>query len=165
MRTWLNNFQRCPWCGNFIINLAIKQSLQELNIPSHETVIISGIWCSGKMPQYINSYASETLHWRAIPFATWVKLTNKELTVIAYGGDGDWYWIGLSHLLHACRKDIDIVYIIADNENYALTTWQSSDTTPIGRNHNETVPFHPKDLVTAAGCKYNIQVSDKDFLN
>lgn len=163
MRSGLNKFQRCPGCWNYIINLAIKQALQELNIPSQNTVVISGIWCSWKMSQYVNWYASETLHWRSIPFATWIKLANEKLTVIAYWGDWDGYGIGLGHLLHAARKDIDIVYIVADNENYALTTWQSSPTTPNWKNHNELNPFHPKDLVAATGCKFNVSISDKDI--
>ena len=163
MRTGLNKFQRCPWCGNYMINLAIKQALQELNIPSHNTVVVSGIWCSGKMSQYLDWYASETLHGRWIPFATGVKLANEKLTVIAYWWDWDGYGIGLGHLLHAARKNIDIVYIVADNENYALTTGQSSPTTPKWENHNELNPFHPRDLVEATWCKFNVSINDKDI--
>jgi len=131
MRQNLNKIQRCPWCWNFLILMAIKKALKELNIPKEETVIISWIWCSWKFSQYIDWYAAETLHWRTIPFATGAKLANPNLFVIAIWWDWDWYWIWLSHFLHACRRDINILYIVVDNENYALTTWQSSPTTPL----------------------------------
>jgi 2-oxoglutarate/2-oxoacid ferredoxin oxidoreductase subunit beta len=131
MRSWLHKFQRCPGCGNFLIHLAIKNALKELNIPKHKVVIVTGIWCSGKMNQYLDGYGAETLHGRSVPFATGLKLANPELTVIAYGGDGDGYGIWLWHLLHAARRDTNITYIVADNENYALTTGQASPTTPL----------------------------------
>ena len=93
MRSGLNKFQRCPGCGNYMIHLAIKNAIKELNIPKHKVVVVSGIGCSGKMSQYIDSYGAETLHGRSVPFATGLKLANPDLTVIAYGGDGDGYGI------------------------------------------------------------------------
>ncbi len=129
----------------------------------------SGIWCSGKMSQYQDGYASETLHGRSVPFATGVKLANPDMTVIAYGGDGDGYGIGLGHLLHAARRNTNILYIVADNENYALTTGQASPTTPVDiktrstPEGNHTRPFDPLKLVEAAGCSYNITIADKDI--
>jgi len=84
------------------------------------------------MSQYIDSYGCETLHGRSLPFAVGVKLANPGLTVIAYGGDGDGYGIGLGHFMNTCRKDINVTYIVADNQNYALTTGQASPTTPLG---------------------------------
>ncbi len=137
MRTNLNKFQRCPGCGNFMIHLAIKQALQELNIPKNETVVITWIWCSSKMSQYIDWYGCETLHGRGVPFAIWVKLSNPKLTVISYSWDGDTYGIWLWHLLHAARRNINIVHITWDNQNYALTTGQASPTTPL----NMTIIF------------------------
>jgi 2-oxoglutarate ferredoxin oxidoreductase subunit beta len=169
MRNNLNKFQRCPWCWNFIINLAIKQALTELKIEKHNTVIVSWIWCSGKMSQYIDWYAAETLHGRWLPFATGVKLANDRLTVISYGGDWDTYGIGLWHLMHAARQDINVLHIVADNQNYALTTWQASPTTPENiktsstPNGNHIAPFDTSKLIEATGCKYNIRVKDNDL--
>ena len=169
MRNNLNKFQRCPWCGNFIIHLAIKQALAELNIPKHKTVVVTWIWCSWKMSQYIDWYWAETLHGRGLPFATGVKLSNPELTVISYAGDWDSYGIGLSHLLHTARRDINILHIVADNQNYALTTGQASPTTPENiktkstPEWNQTYPFDPLKLTQSAGCKLNISASDKDL--
>ena len=121
------------------------------------------------MSQYIDWYWAETLHGRGLPFATGVKLSNPELTVISYAGDGDSYGIGLSHLLHTARRDINIIHIVADNQNYALTTWQASPTTPEDiktkstPDWNHIHPFDPLKLTQSAGCKLNISASDKDL--
>ncbi len=171
MRSGLNKFQRCPGCGNFMIHLAIKNALKELNIPKHKVVIVSGIGCSGKMSQYLDGYGAETLHGRSVPFATGIKLANPDLTVIAYGGDGDGYGIWLWHLLHAARRDTNITYIVADNENYALTTGQASPTTPLNISTkstpagNQITPFNPIELVKAAGCRNIVDAIDKDIKN
>ena len=152
-----------------MIHLAIKNAIKELNIPKHKVVVVSGIGCSGKMSQYIDSYGAETLHGRSVPFATGLKLANPDLTVIAYGGDGDGYGIWLGHLLHAARRDTNITYIVADNENYALTTGQASPTTPINiptkstPAGNTVTPFNPIELVKAAGCRNVVDAVDKDI--
>jgi 2-oxoglutarate ferredoxin oxidoreductase subunit beta len=166
MRTQLNKFQRCPGCGNFLIHLALKQALSELEIPAHKTVFITGIGCGAKMSQYTNCYGAETLHGRAIPFATGVKLANPELTVISLSGDGDSYGIGLGHLLHAARRNTPILHITCDNENYALTTGQASPTTPeyaITKSTpqgNQIPPFHPIGLVESAGGQFVRRVEE-----
>ena len=169
MRNNLNKLQRCPWCGNFIINLAMKQALEELKIEKHNTVIVSWIWCSGKMSQYIDWYAAETLHGRGLPFATGVKLANDKLTVISYAGDGDTYGIWLSHLMHAARQDINVLHIVADNQNYALTTGQASPTTPEDiktsstPDGNHTKPFDTAKLIESTGCRYNVRIDGGDL--
>lgn len=169
MRTNLTKIQRCPWCGNFMIMAAIKNALKELNIPKHKVVILSGIGCASKMPQYIDSYGCETLHGRSLPFATWVKMANPDLTVIAYGGDGDGYGIGLGHFLASCRRDVNLTYIVGNNENYGLTTGQASPTTPIGSKTkstpegNDLPPYDPVAMAKAAGCKFSFTHSDKDI--
>ncbi len=169
MRNNLNKFQRCPGCGDFMITIAIKNALKELNIDHKDVVIVSWIWCSGKMSQYIDGYAAETLHGRVLPFATWAKLGNSKLTVIGISGDGDAYGIGLSHFMHSCRRDINLTYVVCDNENYALTTGQASPTTPSGCKTKSTPsgnvvgPFDPLKLAEAAGCSYSHQTNSKDL--
>ncbi len=169
MRNWLNKIQRCPWCGNFLIHLAIKNAIKELNIPKHKVIVVSGIGCSGKMSQYIDGYGAETLHGRSVPFATWLKLANPDLTVIAFWGDWDGYGIWLWHLLHAARRNTNITYIVADNQNYALTTAQASPTTPLNIKTKSTpewntiAPFDPIELVKAAGCQDVVDAVDKDI--
>jgi 2-oxoglutarate/2-oxoacid ferredoxin oxidoreductase subunit beta len=89
-----------------------------------------------------------------------VKLANPELTVVIMGGDGDGYGIGMGHFIHACRRNLDMVYLVFDNENYALTTGQASPTTPVGvvtkttPNGNTTLPFSPLKLAEDAGCGF-----------
>jgi len=170
MRTNLTKIQRCPGCGNFLIMAAIKNAIKELNIPKHKIVVVTGIGCSSKMSQYIESYGVETLHGRSLPFAVGIKLANPDLTVIAYGGDGDGYGIWLGHFMSTCRKDINLTYIVADNQNYALTTGQASPTTPLGIKTRSTPegnpypPYHPVTLATAAWCKFSVQAQDKDLV-
>ena len=169
MRSGLTNIQWCPGCGDFLIIMAIKNAFKELGIPSHKRVVVSWVGCSGKASQYIDWYAAETLHGRTLPFATWVKMVDPSLTVIAVGGDGDGYGIGMGHFIHSCRRDLDITYIVFNNENYALTTGQASPTTPIGAvtkttpNGNTTLPFDPVELAKHAGCTFATHAIDTKF--
>jgi 2-oxoglutarate ferredoxin oxidoreductase subunit beta len=160
MRSWLNNIQWCPGCWDTLIIWAIKKAFAELEIESHNRVVVSGVWCSWKASQYIDGYAAETLHGRTLPFATWVKLANPELTVLATGWDWDGYGIWVGHFVHACKRDLDITYIVMDNENYALTTGQASPTTPIWAvtkttpKWNTSEPFDPIWIAQKAGCRF-----------
>ena len=169
MRTNLQSIQRCPWCWNFLIHLAIKQALEALWIEKENVVFVTWIGCGSKMSQYMDCYWAETLHGRGIPFATGVKLANPKLTVISLSGDGDTYGIGLWHLLHAARNNINILHITCDNENYALTTGQASPTTPLDvktnstPNGNQTQPFDPVKLLESAGCGFVKRVDWKDL--
>lgn len=171
MRTNCNDIQWCPWCWDFLILWAVKTALKELDIPKEDIVVVSWIWCSWKISQYLDYYAAETLHWRSIPFGIGVKLANKKLKVICFGGDGDMYWIWLSHILHAARRNIDITVIVHNNENYWLTTWQASPTTPKWIKTSSTPYwnpfnwFNPLNLVKAAWSDFTKQIEDKDFLN
>jgi 2-oxoglutarate ferredoxin oxidoreductase subunit beta len=124
--------QWCIGCGDFAIVGALKQALSELQIPNHQTVISSGIGCSGKVPHYINVYGFEGLHGRSLPVASGIKLANNKLNVIAMGGDGDGYGIGAGHFIHIMRRNYDIAYIVHDNQIYGLTTGQASPTTQVG---------------------------------
>ncbi|MEM5814802.1 MAG: thiamine pyrophosphate-dependent enzyme, partial [Candidatus Aenigmatarchaeota archaeon] len=124
--------QWCPGCGNFGILAALKGALHELGLQQHETVIVSGIGCSGKTPHYVNTYGFEALHGRPLPVASGVKLANNRLTVLAVGGDGDGYGIGVGHFVHIMRRNYDLTYIVHDNQLYGLTTGQASPTSQPG---------------------------------
>ncbi len=169
MRSWLTNIQWCPGCWDFLIIMALKNAFKELAIESHRRVIVSGIGCSGKSTQYVDGYAAETLHGRSLPFATWVKLAKPDLTVVAMWGDGDGYGIGMGHFIHACRKNLDMTYLVFDNENYALTTGQASPTTPLGAktkttpNGNTIKPFNPIELAKSAGAGFAKVGYSQDF--
>ncbi len=149
--------------------MAIKNALRELAIPTHQHVVVSGVGCSGKSSQYIHGYAAETLHGRAVPFATGVKIAKPEMTVIIAWGDGDGYGIGMGHLIHACRRNIDMTYIVFNNENYALTTGQASPTTPLGAvtkttpEGNTIAPFDPIRIAKEAGCTFAEHADSRKF--
>lgn len=170
MRSWLTNIQWCPGCGDFIIIMAIKNAFKELGIESHNRVVVSWVWCSWKASQYIDWYAAETLHGRAIPFATWVKMAKPDLTVVAMWWDWDGYGIGMGHFIHACRRDLDITYLVFNNENYALTTGQASPTTPIWAKTkttptwNEIAPFDPIELAKNAWAKFAKKADSLNFV-
>lgn len=122
----------CAGCGDFGILSAVKQALAELEILPHEVLLVSGIGCGSKLPDYINANGLTTLHGRALPVAQGAKLANHALKVIAVTGDGDGYGIGANHFMHAMRRNSDIVHIVENNMVYGLTKGQYSPTSPHG---------------------------------
>lgn len=122
----------CPGCGDYGILNALKQALADLEIWPHEVLIVSGIGCGSKLPDYINANGFATIHGRALPVAQGAKLANPKLHVIAVTGDGDGYGIGGNHFLHAIRRNIDITHIVEDNLVYGLTKGQYSPTSAKG---------------------------------
>jgi 2-oxoglutarate ferredoxin oxidoreductase subunit beta len=122
----------CPGCGDFAVQAAIQRALAAVNAAPHEVVIVSGIGCSSRLPGYVNAYGFHSTHGRALPLAQGVKLANPDLTVLACGGDGDGFAIGIGHTIHAMRRDIDITYIVMDNHVYGLTKGQVSPRSDLG---------------------------------
>lgn len=169
MRKWLTNIQWCPGCWDTLIIMAIKNAFKELEIESHRRVVVSWVGCSWKASQYIDWYAAETLHWRTLPFATGVKMADPSLTVMAVWWDWDGYGIGMGHFIHACRRNVDMTYIVFNNENYALTTGQASPTTPLGivtkttPDWNTEMPFNPIELAKNAGCTFAKKAYSRKF--
>jgi len=122
----------CPGCGDFGILNSILQAVTALGIPPHQLAMVGGIGCSGKTQYYVNSYGVHTLHGRVMPYATGVKLANPEMTVIAVGGDGDGLAIGAGHFVNSGRRNVDMTYILFNNEVYGLTKGQAAPTLPLG---------------------------------
>ena len=122
----------CPGCGNFAILITVKQALVDLGLRREEVVAVTGIGCHGKFTDYINVNGFHAIHGRVLPAATGIKLANHGLTVIGFAGDGDAFNIGLGHLAHAARRNVDITYVIHDNLIYGLTTGQTSPTSKKG---------------------------------
>lgn len=116
----------CPGCGNFGIIRALSQALEGLGLKKNEVLYVSGIGQAGKTPHYIAGNVLNTLHGRTLPTATGAKLANGDLTVFAIGGDGDGYAEGGNHFLHAIRKNINITYLVHDNQVFGLTKGQAS---------------------------------------
>jgi 2-oxoglutarate ferredoxin oxidoreductase subunit beta len=122
----------CPGCGDFGVLASFYNALSELRIDPARAVIASGIGCSGRFPAFVEAYGFHGVHGRVLPLATGIKMGNPDLVVIAVGGDGDAFSIGAGHLPHAARRNVDITYIVMDNEIYGLTKGQPSPTSPLG---------------------------------
>jgi len=150
----------CPGCGNFPIWHSLKRAIVELNLEPHNVAIFSGIGCSSKMPHWINTYGFHGIHGRPLPIATGARLANNNLTVIAVGGDGDGYGIGIGHFVHAMRRNLNITYIVTNNQVYGLTTGQTSPTSDKGYATKSTptgvieIPINPIALAIASGATY-----------
>ncbi len=150
----------CSGCGNHGIWNALKLALAQLDIPPHRVMLVSGIGCGSKLPDYTYANGYMSLHGRTVPVATGYRLANHEMTVICTHGDGDAYAEGLSHMLHAARRNIGIVDIVQDNRIYGLTKGQFSPTSPRGK-VTKTSPWgtialgvNPLALALAAGATF-----------
>jgi 2-oxoglutarate ferredoxin oxidoreductase subunit beta len=128
----------CPGCGNHAILNAVKQALLELKLQPHDIAFVSGIGQAAKAPHYLRCNAFNGLHGRTLPVATGMKLANHELTVLAEGGDGDGYTEGGNHFIHALRRNVDITYLVHNNQVYGLTKGQTSPTSDLGFVSNTT---------------------------
>ena len=150
----------CPGCGDFGVLTGLFQACADLQIQPHNLLVVSGIGCSSNLPGYIRSYGVHSIHGRALPFATGSKLANGAMTVVVAGGDGDGYGIGLNHFIQAMRRNINVTYIVMNNEIYGLTTGQVSPTSETGMK-TKTTPLgnlegmlNPLALALASGCGY-----------
>lgn len=134
----------CPGCGDFGVLNSLYKALADTKCEPHDTVVVSGIGCSSRLPGYVETYGFNSLHGRALPIATGVKLASPGLNVIAVGGDGDGIAIGGNHFLHTARRNTDLTYIMMDNEIYGLTKGQAAPTTPIGDKTKSTIYGNPE---------------------
>lgn len=137
----------CPGCGDFGVLNALYRAMAQLKIEPWNTVVLSGIGCSSRLPGYVKTYGFNGVHGRALTLATGVKAARPELTVVAVGGDGDGLAIGGNHLIHACRRNLDVFYILMDNEIYGLTKGQVAPTTPTGDKTKSTFWGNPEPAV------------------
>jgi 2-oxoglutarate ferredoxin oxidoreductase subunit beta len=150
----------CPGCGDFGVLAALERGLAKHGRPPHEVALISGIGCSSRLPAYTNCYGFHGVHGRALAFATGLKLARPDLDVIAVGGDGDGYSIGGNHFIHACRRNVNMLYVVMDNRVYGMTKGQPSPTTEpdwdseIAPGGIGLRPFNPVSLAIAAGANF-----------
>ena len=139
----------CKGCGDFGVLNSLRRTCVELGLQPHEMLVVSGIGCSSNFPGYFNAYGMHTLHGRSLAVATGAKLANHELTVIVTGGDGDGFGIGGNHFTHTARRNVDLTYIVMDNQIYGLTTGQVSPTSALEMKTKSTPfgsverPFNP----------------------
>ncbi|HYR20035.1 MAG TPA: 2-oxoacid:ferredoxin oxidoreductase subunit beta [Myxococcales bacterium] len=150
----------CPGCGDFGVLNALKSAVAELGLRPHEVLTISGIGCSSNLPGYINTYGMHTLHGRALAVASGAQLGNHSLKVVVTGGDGDGFGIGGNHFVHAMRRNLDLTYIVMDNQIYGLTTGQVSPTSRKGMKTKSTPhgsvenPVNAIPLAVVCGATY-----------
>lgn len=150
----------CPGCGNFGILIAVKQAFASLELEKHNTVVVSGIGCSDKYHQYIDTCGFQSIHGRILPVAMGIKLANHDLKVIGIGGDGDGYGIGMCHFIHSMRRNLDVTYIVCNNQIYGLTTGQTSPTSEKGFQTKSTPhgniepPVNPIALALTSGASF-----------
>ena len=148
-------WERMPtsWCGGCAIGTVFKHvtfTLEKMRIPKGELAVVSGIGCSGRAAGYFDVDSVHVTHGRALPVAEGIKLANRKLKVIVFSGDGDLVGIGGNHLLHSCRRDIDLAVICINNEIYGMTGGQMAPTAKRGA----------KTLTSTSGNRYfplNIQ--------
>ncbi|NVK17178.1 MAG: 2-oxoacid:ferredoxin oxidoreductase subunit beta [Methylocystaceae bacterium] len=151
----------CPGCGDFSVLAAITKALAELQIPRENSAVISGIGCSSRIPAYTSVYGFHGIHGRALASATGLKVARPDLTVVATGGDGDGFSIGGNHFMHACRRNVDMTYVVMDNEVYGMTKGQASPTTPSDWEGSKLTPhgtgvspFNPLSVALSAGASF-----------
>lgn len=159
----------CPGCGDFSVQAAIQKAAANVGLEPDEVALITGIGCSGRLSGYVNSYGVHSIHGRALPLAQGVKMANRDLTVIASGGDGDGYAIGMGHTIHALRRNMNITYIVMDNQIYGLTKGQTSPssapgfvtkTTPKGNIEQNVAPL---ELALSSGATFVAQGFSSDI--
>ena len=143
----------CAGCGDFGVLNSLRKACANMGLKPHEILTVSGIGCSSNFPGYFNAYGMHTLHGRSLAVATGAKMANHELTVIVTGGDGDGYGIGGNHFAHTARRNVDLTYVVMDNQIYGLTTGQVSPTSCLEMKTKST-PFGsvetPVNPITAA---------------
>ena len=150
----------CPGCGDFTVLGAITKALAMLQLPPHDVAVVSGIGCSSRIPAYTTCYGFHGVHGRALAAGTGLKVARPDLTVLVTGGDGDGYSIGGNHFMHACRRNVDLTYIVMDNHVYGMTKGQASPTTEPDWD-NKLSPggtgvrsFHPLVIALASGAGF-----------
>lgn len=121
----------CAGCGHYGVRNALLSVFRQMQIKSHQTMVLAGIGCAGTLQNNVSAYGYHALHGRVLPTATGVKLANPQLDVIAVGGDGDGYAIGCGHLIHTFKRNPGVVYILMNNGTYGLTKGQDSPTADV----------------------------------
>lgn len=137
----------CPGCGDFAVLASLRKATSDLNIKPEELVMVTGIGCSGAIQNFMVNYGYHAVHGRLLSTATGIKLANPDLFVMAAGGDGDGYAIGMGHFMHTLRRNVSVLYLVMNNETYGLTKGQPSPTSKVGFEGNVEESF---DAILAA---------------
>lgn len=150
----------CPGCGHGVVTGAIVKAIDKQGLAKDDVAIVSGIGCSSRASGYLDFNTANTLHGRALPIATGLKMANPKLNVVVCSGDGDCTAIGGNHLIHACRRNVNLTLVVYNNSIYGMTGGQYSPMTPKGSKAT-TAPymtiepsFNLLELAKAAGATF-----------
>ena len=150
----------CPGCGDYHVLLSLTRAFADLQVPPEKLAVVSGIGCSSRIPAYTNCYGFHGVHGRSLAAAAGLKVMRPDLTVIVASGDGGGYSIGGNHFLHACRRNVDLTYIVMDNHIYGMTKGQPSPTTEpdfdtaLSPGGTGLRPFNPLAIALASGANF-----------
>jgi len=151
----------CPGCGDFAVLSAITKALAFRELPREDVAMITGIGCSSRIAAYTGVYGFHGVHGRALALAAGLKAARPELTVLVAGGDGDGLSIGGNHFIHACRRNMDLTYVLMDNQVYGMTKGQASPTTAADWTRSKLTPhgtgirpFQPAAMALTAGATF-----------
>lgn len=156
----------CPGCGDYAILSAVQMAFAKMGLPREKVVFVSGIGCSSRFPYYMNTFGFHTIHGRALPIATGIRLANPDLQVWVATGDGDSLSIGGNHLLHTLRRNVDLKILLFDNRIYGLTKGQTSPTSEVGKVTKSTPfgsldqPIQPVSLALASEATFVARTAD-----
>jgi 2-oxoglutarate ferredoxin oxidoreductase subunit beta len=150
----------CPGCGDYSVLGSVTKALAMVQVRPENVAVVSGIGCSSRIPAYTSCYGFHGVHGRSLAAATGLKVARPDLTVLVAGGDGDGYSIGGNHFLHACRRNVDLTYIVMDNHVYGMTKGQPSPTTEpdwdskLSPGGTGVRSFHPLVIALASGANF-----------
>ena len=150
----------CPGCGDYSVLGSITKAFSELNLDPENVAVISGIGCSSRIPAYTDCYGFHGVHGRSLPLAAGLKVARPDMTVLVASGDGDGFSIGGNHFMHACRRNVDLTYVVMDNRVYGMTKGQASPTTEPDWDNALTPggsgisPVRPLVIALAAGANF-----------
>ncbi len=150
----------CPGCGDYTVLSSVTKALAAMGVPPKDCAVVSGIGCSSRIPAYTTCYGFHGVHGRSLAAATGLKVARPDLQVLVAGGDGDGYSIGGNHFLHACRRNVDMTYLVMDNHVYGMTKGQPSPTTEpdwdskLSPGGTGVRVFHPLVVALASGANF-----------
>jgi len=158
----------CPGCGDYSILKQVQSIMPEIGLPPEDIAFISGIGCSSRFPYYMNTYGMHSIHGRATAIASGLKAARPELSVWIITGDGDSLSIGVNHLIHLLRRNLDVNILLFNNEIYGLTKGQYSPTSELGKKTKSSPlgvidhPFNPLALAMGADATFVARIMDRD---
>ncbi len=159
----------CPGCGDYGVLGALDRALVRHGVPAHQVAVVAGIGCSSRFPFFMDTYGFHSAHGRGLAVATGLKAARPELTVVATGGDGDALAIGGNHFFHTMRRNVDLTYILMDNQIYGMTKGQTAPTSRLGLKTKSTprgnveAPVDPAWVALTAGATFVAQGTSWDM--